>query len=159
MTRRYARAPRGWRAEGSIPGRTDGNITLVFGLRNDEVIAARMFRGAMAKVDFVFYMEHILGPCLRPGDVVVTDRLPAHKASEAAAAATRAGATFELLPPYSPDLTPIENCGSKVKAALRKVAARNWDTLVDAVALALGSVTPGDIEGWLIHAGFRPKRE
>lgn len=159
MTRRFARAPRGERATGSAPGRSQGNITLVFGLRDQSILAPRLLRGAMNTEDFLFYADHILGPCLNPEDVVVTDRLSAHCASSVAAAIERHGARLELLPPYSPDLTPVENCGSKIKSALRKASARTWDALVDAVADALRSVTPDDLYGWLRHAGFRPKLE
>jgi transposase len=81
----------------------------------------------------------------------------AHRSSAVVEAIERHGARIELLPPYSPDLTPVENCGSKVKTALKKAAARSWDALVDAVAVAIRSVTPDDINGWLRHAGFRPK--
>jgi transposase len=157
LTRRYARAPRGTRAVGSVPGSTRGNVTLVFGVGARGVLAPRLLRGAMTGEDFLFYADHILGPCLRRGDVVVTDRLNAHRSTAVAEAIERHGGTIELLPPYSPDLTPVENCGSKVKAALRKAAARSWNALVDAVAVAIRSVTPNDINGWLRHAGFCPK--
>jgi transposase len=159
LTRRYARAPRGARAVGSVPGSTRGNITLVFGLGARKILAPRLLRGAMTGEDFLFYADHVLGPCLHRGDVVVTDRLGAHRSSAVAEAIERRGARIQLLPPYSPDLTPVENCGSKVKTALRKAAARSWDALVDAVAIAIRSVTPDDIYGWLRHAGFRPKLE
>lgn len=140
-----------------MPGGTRGNITLVFGLELKKVLAPRLLRGAMTEEDCRFYAGRVLGPRLRKGDVVVTDRLAAHRSRTVAAAIERHGAQIELLPPYSPDLTPVENCGSKVKAALRKAAARSWNALVDAVASAIRSVTPTDINGWLRHTGFRPK--
>ncbi len=145
---------------GSIPGRTRSNITLVFGVRQGVgVIAPNVIYGAMTSELFAAYVTDTLGPCLHPGDVVVTDRLNAHKATGAANAIAARGAQLQLLPPYSPDLTPIENAGSKVKTALRKAAARTWDALVDAAADALHAVTPEDVYGWLKHAGFCPKLE
>ncbi len=160
MTRRYARAPQGARAVGSVPGRTAGNITLVFGIRQGVgVVAPNLIRGPMTNELFEAYVNDTLGPALHRGDIVVTDRLNAHTAATTEAAIEAHHAHLELLPPYSPDLTPIENAGAKVKAALRKAAARTWEALVDAAADALRSVTPDDVYGWLKHAGFRPKLE
>ena len=158
MTRRYARSPQGTRAVDKVPGRSQ-NITLVFGLRPQGVIAPNVIAGAMTTDLFAAYAQDTLGPELKPGDVVVLDNLSAHKGAQAAREVQAHGACIELLPPYSPDLTPIENCGSKVKEALRKAAARSWDDLVEAVDKALRSVTPDDVYGWLKHAGFRPKLE
>ena len=93
-------------------------------------------------------------PELRPGDVVIWDRVPTHQCRAAAAAVRRAGAKLMFLSPYSPDYTPIEKLWSKVKAYLRRVAARSKDSLYSALGEALESVTPQDIVGWFQHAGL-----
>lgn len=133
------------RAIGSVL-RGRGNITLVFGIGTRGVLAPRLLRRPMTTADFEFYVGHILGPCFRRGHVVVSDRLPAHCSTAAAKAIERHKARIEL-PLYSPDPSPVENRGSSVKSALRKAAARCWDALVDAVAVATRSVTPNDIYG------------
>lgn len=159
MTRRYARSPRGMRAVGSIPLRTGGNITLVFGLRGSEILAPRMLLGGMSKEKFTFYAETMLGPTLRPGDRVILDNLAAHLATEVTQAFAQHGASVTPLPPYSPDMTPIENCGSKIKASLKAKAARTLDGLAEALVEAIERVTPADIFGWLKHAGYCPRLE
>jgi transposase len=153
LTRRYARARRGRRAVGDVPDNSDPNVTLTVGLSDRGIVAPTAFEGGTNGERFEDYVRFTLGPRLRRGDVVVVDRLGAHRSAAAR------GATYRLLPPYSPDLTPVENCRSKVKASWRKASARSWNALVDAVATAIRSVTPDDTYGWLRHAGFRPKRE
>jgi transposase len=152
MTRWYARAPRGERAYAHAPGPHTGNITLVFGLRADGVVAPMLVPGAMTKVRFEAYVRDNLATGLGPGDVVVLDNLAAHKTAAVATRIGARGARVGLLPGYSPDFTPVENCGSKVKTALRAAATRTWDALVDATATALHAVTPQDAAGWFGHA-------
>ena len=100
------------------------------------------------------YVREILTPQLRPGDVVVMDNLTPHKASGVREAIEAAGATLRYLPPYSPDFNPIENLWSKVKGKLRSLAARGIDTLHDAIADALSTVTPADCVGFFRHCGY-----
>ena len=114
-----------------------------------------MYDGPMNRETFVAYAEHCLAPTLRPGDVVVMDNLPAHKDTAVRELIEKAGADLWYLPAYSPDLNPIEKLFSKLKAALRKAAARTVDGLIAAMGEALRAIRPGDILGWFAHSGYR----
>lgn len=103
---------------------------------------------------FVSYVEQVLVPTLRPGDVVVLDNLTAHKSADARTAIETAGARMLFLPPYSPDLNPIENAFSKLKAMLRKAAARTVDQLWNAIALIIETFTPTECENYFAAAGY-----
>ena len=103
---------------------------------------------------FYQYVLHVLVPELRPGDIVVLDNLRSHKQQRVTDAVRAAGGRLEYLPPYSPDLNPIEKMWSKVKAILRKLAARTSETLDEAIHIALESVTPTDALGWLASCGY-----
>jgi transposase len=153
MARAYGWAPRGERAVGSAPGRWK-SFTVVAALGLDGVRAPLVFPGALDAAAFESYVEDVLAPRLRAGDVVVWDRLPAHQVRAAAAAVRRAGARLMSLSPYSPDYTPIERLWSKVKAYLRRVAARSKDAVYTALGEALDDVTPQDLVGWFQHAGL-----
>lgn len=153
MSRAYAWAPRGERAVGSAPGRWE-SFTVVAALGLDGVRAPLVFPGALDAAAFESYVQDVLAPELRPGDVVVWDRLPSHQGRAAAAAVHRAGAKLMFLPPYSPDYSPIERLWSKLKAYLRGVASRRRDTLYSALGGALETVTRRDIVGWFQHAGL-----
>ena len=100
------------------------------------------------------YVRQVLVPTLRPGDIVVLDNLSAHKDKEALALIAAIGAEVWFLPPYSPDLNPIEKMWSKVKAFLRSVKARTSDALLDAIAAALRTITPQDAKGWFSLCGY-----
>jgi len=154
MTRRYARAPRGERAVGAVPFNPDPNITLVMGLRLDGVVAPFAFEGAMNGDAFNAYTQSQLAPELRAGDVVFVDGLGAHRTAFARAAVEAKGASLRILPPYSPDLSPVENCGSKVKEAIRSMAPRTASAVIDAMGDAIGNVTPTDACGWFTHCGY-----
>jgi transposase len=147
MTRRYGRAPRGERVQGTAPGEWQ-NVTLVVGLRPTEVVAPFMFVGATDTPTFQQYVEEVLAPTIGPGDVVVWDNLKPHQHTETLAVLQQAGARVEPLPPYSPDKTPIEELFSKVKERLRTVGARTVQTVTLALAEALQQITPTDIQGW-----------
>lgn len=153
MARAYAWAPRGERAVGSAPGRWE-SFTVVAAPGLDGVVAPLVFPGALAAAAFESYVEDVLAPSLRPGDVVVWDRLPSHQVRAAAAAVHRAGARLMFLSPYSPDYTPIERLWSKLKAYLRRVAARSKDAVYSGLGEALETVTTQDIVGWFQHAGL-----
>jgi len=150
MTRTYGRAPVGQRVYTNTPGRWE-SITLTCGLRLSGVTAALAFPGATNTDMFENYVEDILVPELKSGDVVVWDNLTSHKSEEAAEAVAAAGARLVPLPPWSPDLTPIEEMVSKVKGAMRSAAARTTETVYAAFASALHDVTPEDIAGWFRH--------
>ena len=148
MTRRYGRAPAGDRAYGSAPMNYGDNITLVCGLRLTGAVAPLMFPRGMTNEAFASYTCEVLAPTLGPGDVVILDRLGPHKRPAVAAAMAARGARVLLLPGYSPDLNPVEQCGSKLKTALRSAAARTYDLLIAATGDALDAVTWHDAVGW-----------
>jgi transposase len=147
MTRRYGRAPEGERVEAAAPGRWE-NVTLIVGLRPTGVVAPFVFEGATDGAAFGTYVSGVLVPELRRGDVVVCDNLQPHKGEQVIAAVAGAGARVEPLPVYSPDLTPVEELGSKVKEFLRSVGARTSRTVMAALGEALRQITPSDIDGW-----------
>jgi transposase len=147
MTRTHGRAPVGQRVYTDTPGHWD-SITLTCGLRLSGAMPALAFPGATDTELFEHYVEDVLVPELKPDDVVVWDNLKPHRSDEAVEAVEAAGARVVPLPPYSPDLTPIEEMASKVKGALRSAAARTTEAVYAAFASALHDVTPGDIAGW-----------
>src|SRR5207248_1969343 len=123
MTRTYGRSPAGTRVEASAPG-SGQNVTLIAAVRPSEVGATLAFQGATEQHAFRTYVNEVLVPEIRPGDVVVWDHLSVHEDAEVVAALEAAGARVEPLPPYSPNLSPIEEMFSKVKELLRSLAAR-----------------------------------
>ena len=150
MTRTYGRAPAGQRVYTDTPGGWE-SITLTCGLRLSGVTAAMAFPGATNTDRFEDYVEEVLVPELRPGGVVIWDNIKPHRSEEAVEAVEAAGAQVVPLPPYSPDLTPIEEMVSKVKGAMRSAAARTKEAVYAAFASALQDVTLEDIAGWFQH--------
>ena len=108
----------------------------------------------MTQAAFAVYVTQVLAPTVRAGDVLLIDHLNVHKSEAARQAIEARGARLEFLPPYSPDLNPIEKCWAKVKAVLRKLKARTFDELVEALGLAFQSVTPEDMRTWFAHCGY-----
>src|SRR3954468_20058820 len=147
MTRTHGRAPVGQRVSTDTPGRWE-SITMTCGLRLSGVTAPWAFRGATNTDIFETYVQEVLVPELKPGDVVIWDNLKPHQSEEAIEAIEAAGARVEPLPPWSPDLTPIEEMVSKVKGAMRSAAARTTNAVYWAFASALDQVTLNDIAGW-----------
>jgi transposase len=147
MTRTHGRAPVGQRVFATTPGRWE-SITLTCGLRLSGVTAALAFPGATNSAVFEHYVKEVLVPELRPGDVVILDNLKPHQSEEAIEAIEAAKARVLPLPPWSPDLTPIEEMISKVKGAMRSAAARTTEAVYAAFASALHDVTPENIAGW-----------
>jgi transposase len=147
MTRTHGRAPVGQRVYANTPGRWE-SITLTCGLRLSGAMPALAFPGATNTELFEHYVADVLVPELRPGDVVVWDNLQPHKSAEAIEAVEATGARVVPLPPWSPDLTPIEEMVSKVKGSLRSAAARTTEAVYAAFASALHDVTLEDIAGW-----------
>lgn len=150
MTRTHGRAPAGERVVDSAPGSWQ-NMTFIVGLRQSGVVAPFAFSGATDQLAFETYVEKVLVPTLRAGDVVIWDNLRAHQSVAARAAVESVGARVQPLPPYSPDETPIEELFSKAKAFLRSIGARSSEILIDAMAVALDLVTKTDIQGWFQH--------
>jgi transposase len=158
LTRRYGRAPRGERVEGLVPRGHWKVVTLTAAVRLSGVGACLAFDGATDAACFETYVGDCLSPTLRAGDIVIMDNLSCHKTAAVAGLIRAAGAEVRYLPAYSPDLNPIEEMFSKLKAILRAAAARTIDTLIDAMGEALRAVTPGDILGWFKHCGYRYKQ-
>src|SRR4051794_21565431 len=147
MTRTHGRAPVGQRVYTNTPGRWE-SITMTCGMRLSGFTAPLAFRGATNTDIFESYVEDVLVPELKPGDVVIWDNLKPHKSEEAIAAIEATGARVEPLPPWSPDLSPIEEMVSKVKGAMRSAAARTTNAVYWAFASALDQVALDDIAGW-----------
>jgi transposase len=153
MDRIYGRAPAGERVRGSVPGRWE-SLTLISGLRLGEVVAPFAFPGATDTEAFRTYAEQVLAPQLSEGDVVIWDNLKPHKDDKVIEAVERAGARVLPLPPWGPDLMPAEKLFSKVKGALRSLAARTAESLIRAMGEALERVCPPDILGWFRSCGL-----
>ena len=154
MARLYGRSPRGRRCVASIPHGHWKTTTFVGALRATGMTAPMVLDGAMDGAAFEAYVKEVLGPTLAPGDIVVMDNLPAHKRAETRIAIEAAGARLMYLPPYSPDLNPIEMAFAKLKAALRKAAARSVEALWNAIADALTNFTPQECTNFFAAAGY-----
>jgi transposase len=154
MTRLYGRAPTGERVIGSIPHNYGQNVTMLGALGVHGLQAVMTVDGATDADVFRTYVKRVLGPTLAPGDIVVMDNLRAHKAVGVQQSIARRGARLLYLPPYSPDLSPIEPCWSKVKAGLRKAKARLREALDSAITDILATVTEADAHGWFRHCGY-----
>ena len=154
MTRLRGRAPRGQRVHASCPHGHWHATTMISSIRVDGSTACMAIEGATDTEVFDTYVERFLRPSLRPGDLVVMDNLSPHKAARSQALIEQAGARVLFLPPYSPDLNPIEKMWSKVKQILRSTEARTLDALMDAIAVALASVTRQDAINWVASCGY-----
>jgi transposase len=154
MARLYGRAPRGERVVGTVPQAHWRMTTRVAGLRADGLVAPFARTGAMDGATFEAYVDQALVPCLRPGDLVVLDRLAAHRGRAVARAVRKAGAGVWYLPPYSPDDNPIEHIWSKVKGAPRTAAARTQESLWGALRRAAAAVTAQDGRNSFAHCGY-----
>jgi transposase len=154
MARRYGRSPRGERCVAAVPHGHWKTTTFVGGLRLSGMTAPMVLDGAMNGPAFLAWVEQVLAPTLSPGDVVVMDNLPAHKPAAVRVAIESRGAELRYLPPYSPDLNPIEMAYSKLKALLKKAAARTLHTLWNAIAEAIQQITSHDCRGYFLAAGY-----
>jgi len=124
-------------------------------LRVEGLSAPAVFDGPIDNPSFLAYVEQVLVPTLRPGDVVVLDNLAMHKQPEVQAAIERVGAWLRFLPPYSPDFNPIELAFAKLKAFLRAARPRSFDQVVERVAIALELFTPQECLNFVRHCGYR----
>ena len=154
MARLYGRSLRGTRCLGATQHGHWKTTTFVGGLRLGGMTAPMVLDGAMDGPAFLAWIEQMLAPTLEPGDIVVMDNLPAHKPDAVRTAIEATGATLRYLPPYSPDLNPIEMAFSKFKALLKKAAARTIDDLRTAIAQALPQLTPNDCANYFTAAGY-----
>ena len=156
LTRVYARSPRGKRVYGSIPRNRRANITLLAALSLQGMGEAFILEGAADTVVFELYIEQILAPSLSAGQIVILDNLHTHTGEKVRCAIEAHGGQLLFLPSYSPDLSPIEEAFSKLKAFLRRVGARTSESLQEAIAQALLTITPQDAFGWFAHCGYHP---
>ncbi len=154
MSRLFARAQAGERAIGSIPENKGGNVTLLGALNLDVLIASMTIPGSTNTEVFLTYVTQVLVPQLRNGAIVVMDNLPVHHAECVRLAIESVGAKIKFLPPYSPDLSPIEQCLSKLKQFLRSWAARTPESLNLAMAAAVHCITEDDTFGWFNRCGL-----
>ena len=154
MLRYYGRSPRGQRLVGSVPHGHWKTLTYVAALRVDGLTANFVVDGAMNGVYFLAYVEQVLVPTLRKGDIVFVDNLPAHKVAGVPEAIDAAGAKLRFLPAYSPDLNPIEQAFSKLKAVLRKGAARTVTRLLKLIGRLAKTLAPEECANYFRHAGY-----
>lgn len=155
MVRQYGRAPRGERLVAKVPHGHWKTLTLVAALRIDGVTAPYVVDGAMDGPSFLAYVQQVLAPTLRKGDVVFMDNLRTHKVDGVREAVEAAGAHVRYLPAYSPDFNPIEMAFSKLKAALRREAARSVTALVKLIGKLVNSFAPDECANYFRHAGYR----
>jgi transposase len=154
MTRRYGRSPAAERLVASVPHGHWRTTTFVAGLRMSGVTAPLVLDGPITGAAFQAYVEQILAPVLAPGDVVVLDNLAAHKVDGVAQTIRAVGASILYLPPYSPDLNPIEQLFAKLKTLLRKAAARTRDYLWTTIGLLLSQFPPAECANYLRNCGY-----
>ncbi len=157
MVRLHGRSPRGTRAHGSAPFGRWTRITVLGALGAEGIVGAMGVEAATSAAVFHAYLDEVLLPELRrtkPDAVLVMDNLAAHKAPRVRALLDRSGFGYRYLPAYSPDMNPIEPAWAKVKAELRRVAARTADALHEALGPALGAITPQHAAGFFRHCGY-----
>ncbi len=157
MMRLRSRAPRGERAYGKVPRNRGKNTTLIASMSLRGMEEAMCVKGATDAEVFEVYVEHFLAPTLEEGQVVVFDKLGAHRTKKVRELIEARGAEALFLPSYSPDLNPIEEAFSKIKSILRKVGARTHEALIEAISEALSAITPQDVAGWFNHCGYEAK--
>jgi transposase len=150
----YAWAPRGKRAYSKVPRNRGKNTTLLASMTLEGMGPCLAVVGSTTRKVFEAYVERVLLPALKPGQVVVMDNLLAHKGSKVRELIEAQECELLFLPPYSPDLNPIEEAFSKMKALLRKAGARMREGLVEAIGRAIRAVTAEDAEGFFTHCGY-----
>jgi transposase len=155
LLRRYGRSPRGARLHDHTPCREWQTHTVLATLRPTGLAATAVLDGPVDTVSFLAYVEQILVPTLRPGEVVVMDNLVVHKQPAVRAAIEAAGAQLRFLPPYSPDFNPIEMAFAKLKAFFRAARPRSFDDVCDLVKAALGLFLTEECANYFRHAGYR----
>lgn len=157
MARRYGRCPRGERLRMSVPHGHWKTTTVIAGLRSSGIVAPFVIDCAVDRDVFETWIEQVLVPELRAGDIVVMDNLSSHKGPRVQALIQTAGAELRYLPPYSPDFNPIENAFAKLKALLRKEAARTVDALWSAIGRLVDLITPAECINMFAAAGYDPE--
>lgn len=155
LLRRYGRSPIGTRLRDHTPCSHWDTHTVVTALRFDGLGAPAVFNGPIDNATFVAYVEQVLVPTLRAGDVVVLDNLAVHKQPAVRVAIEAVGARLRFLPPYSPDLNPIELAFAKLKAFIRAARPRSFDDVCDLIGVALDLFTPAECRNFVRHCGYR----
>lgn len=156
MARTHGRAPKGQRLRMGVPFGHWKTTTFVAGLRLSGIVAPMVLDGPINRRAFDAYVDQVLVPELRPGDIVIMDNLASHKSLAAQAAITAAGAELRFLPPYSPDFNPIENAFAKLKALLRKAGERTVDGLWNAIGSIIDQFAPAECRNFFAAAGYEP---
>lgn len=154
MTRRYGRCPKGRRLLCKVPWGHWKTTTFTAALRHSGLTAPMVLDGPMNGDAFLAYITQVLVPTLNKGDIVCMDNLPSHKIANVKVAIEAAGASLSYLPPYSPDLNPIEQAFAKLKALLRKLAARTLEDLWQAIADCLKAFSPQECAAYLKNSGY-----
>ena len=147
-------AIKGQRLQGRVPHGHWKTLTFVGALRCDRVTAPCVFDGPINGECFLAYVEQNLLACLKPGDIVIMDNLGSHKAQAVKTAIRSVGARLLFLPPYSPDLNPIEQVFSKVKHTLRKAMGRSVEAIEEAIANVLPKITKQECQNYIVNAGY-----
>ena len=155
LTRLYGRAPKGERVQESVPRNYGAQTSMISDLSLAGVEAIMTVEGAVDTLVFDTYVEQVLRPTIKAGDVLVLDNLTAHRASCIERVTAECGATVIWLSPYSPDFSPIELMWSKIKGLMRTAKARTREQLDEALDAALEFITRDDCLGWFEHCGYR----
>jgi transposase len=151
----YGYSPRGERVHSEVPRNRGPNTTLLASMSVEGMGGCLAVEGATTKVVFEAYVERVLAPSLRAGQVVVMDNLSAHKGERVRESIEARGCELLYLPPYSPDLNPIEEAFSKIKGSVRRAAARTREALIEALGVAISAVSSTDTLGFFEHCGYR----
>jgi transposase len=154
LARRYGRCPRGERCLSAVPHGHWQTSTFIAALRHDQMEAPFLVEGPVDAEVFTVYLQQVLCPCLQPGDTLMLDNLATHKIPGVEQLLRAKGVSLRYLPPYSPDLNPIELAFAKLKALLRQAAARTLDELLSAVATSLNAFSASDCRGFFRHAQY-----
>ena len=157
MARRYGRCPRGERLRMSVPHGHWKTTTFIAGLRNSGIVAPFVIDGPVNRDVFETWIERVLVPELRSGDIVILDNLSSHKGKRVQTLIEAVGAKLRYLPPYSPDFNPIDNAFAKLKTLLRREAARTIDALWAAIGRLIDLITPDECVNLFAAAGYDPE--
>jgi transposase len=154
LSPRYAYSPKGRRAYAEVPRNRGANTTLLASMSLEGMGPCLAVEGPTTAAVFEAYVEKVLAPSLRHGQIVVVDNLGAHKGESVRELIEKRGCQLLYLPPYSPDYNPIEEAFSKIKGALRKAQARTREALIEALGVAISAVTARDAHGFFEHGGY-----
>ncbi len=154
LSPRYAYSPKGRRAYAQVPRNRGANTTLLASMSLEGMGPCLAVEGATTATVFEAYVEKVLAPSLKRGQIVVLDNLSAHKGERARKLIEGLGCQLIFLPPYSPDFNPIEEAFSKIKGLLRKAQARTREALIEALGVAISAITVGDARGFFEHGGY-----